>query len=127
MTRVNVKKFVKNVKQTLVEACHVSVLHRDISTGNVTIKDGRTYVIDWDYAKPLCPPNEPLEMVTYKCLNENDIFQEDITRRWGLDWDKVTLTETAKDPFTSTSMYMSVRVLLKVKRHGIFNYIESPF
>ncbi|KAJ2830520.1 hypothetical protein GGI24_001891 [Coemansia furcata] len=121
------KKFVENVMQTLVEARHVSVLHRDISTGNVTIKDGRAYVIDWGYAKLLCPPNEPLETVICKRLTDSDTFQEDIARRWGLDWDKVTSTETAKDPFTGTSMYMSVQMLLKVKRRSIFNDIESLF
>ncbi|KAJ2810794.1 hypothetical protein H4S07_002463 [Coemansia furcata] len=121
------KKFVENVMQTLVEARHVSVLHRDISTGNVTVKDGRAYVIDWGYAKLLCPPNEPLETVIYKRLTEKDAFQEDIARRWALDWNKVTSTETAKDPFTGTSMYMSVQMLLKVKRRSIFNDIESLF
>ncbi|KAJ2054554.1 hypothetical protein GGI17_006822, partial [Coemansia sp. S146] len=122
------KSCVLSVMQTLAEARHVSVLHRDISAGNIAIKNGRTYVIDWGYAKLLCPPNEPLDTVIFKRLDdESKAFQTDLAARWGLDWDKVTSTEIAKDPFTGTSLYMSVQMLLQVKRRSIFNDIESLF
>ncbi|KAJ2748999.1 hypothetical protein GGI19_005876, partial [Coemansia pectinata] len=98
------KNCVLSVMQTLAEARHVNVIHRDISAGNIAIKNGRTYVIDWGYAKLLCPPNEPLDTVIFKRLNaEHKTFQTDFAARWGLDWDKVTSTEIAKDPFTGTS------------------------
>ncbi|KAJ2748997.1 hypothetical protein GGI19_005874, partial [Coemansia pectinata] len=70
----------------------------------------------------------PLDTVTFKRLNaEHKTFQTDLAARWGLDWDKVTSTEIAKDPFTGTSLYMSVQMLLQVKRRSIFNDIESLF
>ncbi|KAJ2026858.1 hypothetical protein H4S03_008502, partial [Coemansia sp. S3946] len=122
------RKCVESVMETLAQARHVSVLHRDLSPGNIAIKGGRTYVIDWGYAKLLCPPSEPLDVVIFKHLDKNnDSFKTDLASRWGLDWDKVMSKETNKDPFTGTSMYMSTQMLLQVKRRSIFNDIESVF
>ncbi|KAJ2741585.1 hypothetical protein GGI20_005088 [Coemansia sp. BCRC 34301] len=118
---------VQSVMQTLAEARHVSVLHRDISTGNIAIKGGRAYVIDWGYAKLLCPPNEPLDTVTAKNLNGDSSFKKGFAERWGMDLDKVAATENTRDPFTGTSLYMSVQVLLQVPRRSIFNDFESLF
>ncbi|KAJ2442905.1 hypothetical protein GGI03_008109, partial [Coemansia sp. RSA 2337] len=122
------RKCVESVMETLAQARHVSVLHRDLSPGNIAIKGGRTYVIDWGYAKLLFPPNEPFDIVIFKHLDKNnDSFKTDLASRWGFDWDKVMTKETEKDPFTGTSMYMSTQMLLQVKRRSIFNDIESVF
>ncbi|KAJ2425851.1 hypothetical protein GGF41_002268, partial [Coemansia sp. RSA 2531] len=122
------QKCVESVIETLAQARHVCVLHRDLSPGNIIIKGGRTYVIDWGYAKLLCPPNEPLDVVIFKHLDKNnDSFKTDLASRWGLDWDEIMSKEIAKDPFTGTSMYMSTQMLLQVKRRSIFNDIESVF
>ncbi|KAJ2745378.1 hypothetical protein GGI20_002223 [Coemansia sp. BCRC 34301] len=115
------------VTQTLAEARHVSVLHRDISTRNIAIKGGRAYVIDWGYTKLLCPPSEPLDTVTAKNLNGDSSFKKGFAERWGMDWDRVAATENERDPFTGTSLYMSVKVLLQVPRRNIFNDFESLF
>ncbi|KAJ2494405.1 hypothetical protein IWW47_004640, partial [Coemansia sp. RSA 2052] len=83
-----VKCCVESVMQTLVEARHVSVLHRDISAGNIAIKNGRAYVIDWGYAKLLCPPNEPLDTTTAKRLKEGGSYKDGFAKRWEMDWDE---------------------------------------
>ncbi|KAJ2739789.1 hypothetical protein GGI20_006053, partial [Coemansia sp. BCRC 34301] len=44
-----------------------------------------------------------------------------------MDLGKVAATENAKDPFTGTSLHMSVQVLLQVPRRSIFNDFESLF
>ncbi|KAJ2898385.1 hypothetical protein IWW38_001410, partial [Coemansia aciculifera] len=122
-----VKRCVESVMQTLAEARHVSILHRDISAGNIAIKNGRAYVIDWGYAKLLYPPNERLTTVTTELLKEGNPGREEFIERWGLDWGEVMDTEKAKDPFTGTSWYMSIQVLFQVRDRGIFNDIESLF
>ncbi|KAJ2327122.1 hypothetical protein GGI00_004550 [Coemansia sp. RSA 2681] len=122
-----VKCCVESVMQTLVEARHVSVLHRDISAGNIAIKNGRAYVIDWGYAKLLCPPNEPLNTATATRLEEGGSYKDGFAKRWEMDWDEVIATETAKDPFTGTSLYMSIQVLLQAPQRSIFNDLESLF
>ncbi|KAJ2756237.1 hypothetical protein GGI19_001016 [Coemansia pectinata] len=120
------KRCVASVLQTLAEARHVSVLHRDVSVGNITIKDGRVYVIDWGYAKLLCAPNEPLSTVTATRLKDEQ-FVQDFSERWSIDLPTVIATEYGKDPFTGTSLYMSIQVLLGVRRRNVFNDIESLF
>ncbi|KAJ2045096.1 hypothetical protein H4S04_005845 [Coemansia sp. S16] len=77
------------VEYVLMEDCGttvVNVLHRDISPGNVTIKGGHTYLIDWGYAKLLCLSSESLDTVILKRPNgQNDYFQTDLAMRWRLD------------------------------------------
>ncbi|KAJ2063259.1 hypothetical protein GGI17_001870 [Coemansia sp. S146] len=114
-----VKRCVARVLQTLVEAHHVSVLHRDVSVGNITTKDGCVYVIDWGYAKLLCAPNEPLNTVTATRLKDEQFHINNLAQ--------VIATEYGKDPFTGTSLYMSIQVLLGVRRRNVFNDIESLF
>ncbi|KAJ2909473.1 hypothetical protein GGI21_001849 [Coemansia aciculifera] len=106
-----VKCHVATVTQTLTAALRTKILHRDISAGNITVKNGRAYVIDWGCAKFMAPPS--------------DVMAEEIRERWGFDSAGVVHTEGAKDPFTGTSKYMSIQVLLKVPRRCIFNDIES--
>ncbi|KAJ2064569.1 hypothetical protein GGI17_000896 [Coemansia sp. S146] len=93
------KRCVASVLQTLGEARHVSVLHRDVSVGNITIKDGRVYLIDWGYAKLLGPPNEPLDTVTATRLKAEQLVQ-DFSERWSIDLPTVIAIEIDKDPFT---------------------------
>ncbi|KAJ2745415.1 hypothetical protein GGI20_002169, partial [Coemansia sp. BCRC 34301] len=79
------------------------------------------------YAKFLFPPNEPLDTVTAKNLNDDSSFKKGFAERWGMDLDKVAATENARDLFTGTSLYMSVQVLLQVPRCSIFNDFESLY
>ncbi|KAJ1895113.1 Mitogen-activated protein kinase 3 [Coemansia sp. RSA 922] len=122
------KKCVKSITEMLAQARHVSVLHRDISPGNVAIKGEHTYLIDWAYAKLLYSPSEPLDRVILKRPNgQNDYFQTDFAMRWRLDWDEVMSKEIDNNLCTRTNMYMSMQMLLQVKRRSIFNDIISLF
>ncbi|KAJ2470100.1 hypothetical protein EV174_006160, partial [Coemansia sp. RSA 2320] len=65
--------FVKQVASTLVEAHAAGVLHRDISAGNIAIRGGQAFVIDWGCAKIVREPAESLK--------------KSITERWSVDWE----------------------------------------
>ncbi|KAJ2484890.1 hypothetical protein IWW37_006083, partial [Coemansia sp. RSA 2050] len=104
---------VQSVAQTLVAAFRSNVLHRDISAGNITVKGGRVYVIDWGCAK-----------LTEKPSDEQ---AADMLSRWGFDSSNVVQKESEKDSFTGTPLYMSIQMLFNVRRRGIVNDIESLF
>ncbi|KAJ2746705.1 hypothetical protein GGI20_001126 [Coemansia sp. BCRC 34301] len=104
--------YVEQVTRTLTEALEIGILHRDISAGNIAIKGGKAYVIDWGYAKFLRQPG-------------NDEFAADIATRWDFDWNTVLEIESAKDPFTGTPLYMSCRLLLGAKKRSIYDDFES--
>ncbi|KAJ2756896.1 hypothetical protein GGI19_000484 [Coemansia pectinata] len=104
---------VSTVTKTLAAALRAKVLHRDISPGNIAVKGNRIFVIDWGCAKFVDPPT-PEQAA-------------DITLRWGFDCSDVVNQGGEKDPFTGTPPYMSIQMLLKVARRGIFNDIESLF
>ncbi|KAJ2746892.1 hypothetical protein GGI20_000971 [Coemansia sp. BCRC 34301] len=104
--------YVEQVTQTLTEALEIGILHRDISAGNIAIKGSKAYVIDWGYAKFIRQPG-------------GDEFAADIATRWDFDWVKVLKTESAKDPFTGTPLYMSCRLLLEAKKRSIYDDFES--
>ncbi|KAJ2744573.1 hypothetical protein GGI20_002862 [Coemansia sp. BCRC 34301] len=70
---------------------------------------------------------EARHVMTAKNLNGDSSFKKGFAERWGMDLDRVAATENARDPFTSTSLYMSVQVLLQVPRRSIFNDFESLF
>ncbi|KAJ2743170.1 hypothetical protein GGI20_003953 [Coemansia sp. BCRC 34301] len=104
--------YVEQVARTLTEALENGILHRDISAGNIAIKDGKAYVIDWGFAKLLQRPGD----------NE---YATDIATRWSFNWDTVIKIESAKDPITGTLLYMSCRLLLEAKKRSIYDNFES--
>ncbi|KAJ2827449.1 hypothetical protein GGI24_002641, partial [Coemansia furcata] len=106
--------YVQQVTSTLAVALTAGVLHRDISAGNLAVKDGKAFVIDWGYAKLLGRPTD-------------EDFSTEIATRWSFDWDEVLAVEKAKDPFTGTPLYMSARLLLGSKMRGIYDDLESLF
>ncbi|KAJ2334139.1 hypothetical protein GGI00_001991 [Coemansia sp. RSA 2681] len=108
-----VKGCVMDVTQTLAQALGASILHRDISSGNLAIKAGKVRVIDWGCAKIMQRPP--------------DTLADELSRRWGIDWNTVIGTGSDSDPFTGTPLYMSIQMLLKTRRRNIFNDIESLF
>ncbi|KAJ2059811.1 hypothetical protein GGI17_004149 [Coemansia sp. S146] len=109
-----VKDSVCNVVKTLTEALAANVLHRDISPGNIAIKNRTAYVIDWGCAKLLCPPADLT-------------LRTEIAKHWSFDWDEVLETEQEKDSSTGTSLYMSTRLLLKTDTRGVYDDLESLF
>ncbi|KAJ2066305.1 hypothetical protein GGH13_005764 [Coemansia sp. S155-1] len=68
-----VKDSIGSVLETLTEALAADILHRDISPGNIAIKDGAAYVIDWGCAKFLLPPAD-LDLRT------------EIAEHWSFNW-----------------------------------------
>ncbi|KAJ2886672.1 hypothetical protein H4R27_000461 [Coemansia aciculifera] len=104
--------YVRQVVSTLTAALAANVLHRDVSGGNIAIKAGNAYVIDWGYAKVLKKPDD-------------EAFAQQLATYWAFDWDEVIPTEGLKDPFTGTPLYMSARLLLGAKMRGIYDDLES--
>ncbi|KAJ2075366.1 hypothetical protein GGH13_000662 [Coemansia sp. S155-1] len=107
-----VKDSISNVLETLTEALAANILHRDISPGNIAIKDETAYVIDWSCAKILHPPAD-LDL------------RAEVAKHWSFDWDEVLATENGKDSSTGTPFYMSTRLLLKAWTRSIFDDLES--
>ncbi|KAJ2658036.1 hypothetical protein IW148_004910 [Coemansia sp. RSA 1199] len=109
---VAIANVINRTVSCLVEAAKAGVLHRDISTGNITICNGQVRVIDWGYAK-LTQPDAP------------EI--KDIADEWGFDLGNVTKNENNHDGMTGTPLFMSIRVLLGRSTRGLIDDIESLF
>ncbi|KAJ2059791.1 hypothetical protein GGI17_004198 [Coemansia sp. S146] len=104
--------YICQVVSMLSGALSANVLHRDVSPGNIAIKGGNAYVIDWGYAKALKQPDD-------------EVFAKQLATYWAFNWSEVTNPERLKDPFTGTPMYMSARLLLGAKMRGIYDDLES--
>ncbi|KAJ2488890.1 hypothetical protein IWW37_004427 [Coemansia sp. RSA 2050] len=104
--------YVRQVTSTLTTALAAGVLHRDISAGNIAVKDGKAFVIDWGYAKLV------------KSFPDDD-FTKEVAKRWSFDWEVVNRMETTKDSFTGTPLYMSARLHLGSTKRGIYDDLES--
>ncbi|KAJ2811331.1 hypothetical protein FBU31_007802, partial [Coemansia sp. 'formosensis'] len=88
-----VKNSINNVVTTLTEALAANIFHCDISSGNIAIKNGTAYVIDWGCATLLHPPTD-LDL------------RKGIAKHWSFDWDEALATEKHKDSSTGTPLYM---------------------
>ncbi|KAJ2551438.1 hypothetical protein IWW35_002813 [Coemansia sp. RSA 1878] len=96
----------------LTEAAKAGVLHRDISAGNITIRNGQVRVIDWGCGK----------------LTQTDTPEiKDIANEWGFDLGDVTKNEIIHDKMTGTPLFMSIRVLFGHPTRGVIDDIESLF
>ncbi|KAJ1856386.1 hypothetical protein LPJ76_002548 [Coemansia sp. RSA 638] len=111
-TCVAIADVINRTVSCLVEAAKAGVLHRDISTGNITICNGQVRVIDWGYAK-LTQPDAP------------EI--KDIADEWGFNLGDVMKNEIIHDGMTGTPIFMSIRVLLGRPTRGLIDDIESLF
>ncbi|KAJ2812666.1 hypothetical protein H4S07_001244 [Coemansia furcata] len=107
-----VKRIISNVSTTLTEALAANILHRDISSGNIAIKDDTVYVIDWGCAKILRLPTDPN-------------LETEIVKHWSFNWDKALVAEKHNDSSTGTPMYMSARLLLRAMTRGVYDDLES--
>ncbi|KAJ2082399.1 hypothetical protein H4R24_001635 [Coemansia sp. RSA 988] len=103
-------EYTKQVATTLVRAHDSGILHRDISYGNITIKNKRAYLIDWGYAKFL------------PWANTGDLAQ-----RWGFGDTNITQNENEHDSITGTPLFMSVQILLGATERSIMHDLESLF
>ncbi|PIA12462.1 hypothetical protein COEREDRAFT_12822 [Coemansia reversa NRRL 1564] len=103
-------EYTKQVATTLVHAYDNGILHRDISYGNITIKNKRAYVIDWGYAK----------FLPWACTDV-------LAQRWGFAGANVAQKENEHDSLTGTPLFMSVQILLGATQRGIMHDLESLF
>ncbi|KAJ2845920.1 hypothetical protein IWW36_004588 [Coemansia brasiliensis] len=102
----------KQVSSCLAQAWNAGILHRDVSKGNVTIKDGQATLIDWGYAKLI--PNNSLDI-------------DALAEKWFFNKKDVMDNEDAHDPLTGTPLYMSIQVLAGSKFRTVVDDIESMF
>ncbi|KAI9467601.1 hypothetical protein BX667DRAFT_523165 [Coemansia mojavensis] len=100
----------KQVSICLVKAWDAGILHRDVSEGNVVIKNGQATLIDWGYAKLI--PNSSLDI-------------DALARKWFFDKDLVMENEELHDSLTGTPLYMSVKVLTGSNFRGVEDDVES--
>ncbi|KAJ1863320.1 hypothetical protein LPJ73_000548 [Coemansia sp. RSA 2703] len=103
---------IKNVCACLLQAAKVGVFHRDVSTGNITIREGKVFLIDWGFGK-----------VVSSTLDER--IKQEINSAWEIDLDKITHNEDARDNVTGTVLFMSIRVLMGLTSRSVFDDIES--
>ncbi|KAJ2299793.1 hypothetical protein IW139_001503 [Coemansia sp. RSA 353] len=96
----------------LAEAANAGVLHRDISAGNITIRDGQIRVIDWGCAK---------------LLNTNLPGIKEVASEWGFDLDEIKENDKACNGIIGTPAFMSIRVLLGHPTRCLIDDIESLF
>ncbi|KAJ2778934.1 hypothetical protein GGI15_004036 [Coemansia interrupta] len=99
----------------LLHAKHVGVLHRDISAGNITVCDGKIFVIDWGYAKLIA-------------TNTGDTSHMDaLAERWGFSKKTVQATENERDANIGTRVYMGIRIHSQCPQRDIMDDLESLF
>ncbi|KAJ1718390.1 hypothetical protein LPJ53_006545, partial [Coemansia erecta] len=108
-TAVNV---IQKVCACLLQAAKAGVYHRDVSAGNITIRDGKVFLIDWGFGK-----------VAPATLNGST--KELVNTAWNIDLDKITKYENARDGVTGTVLFMGIRVLMDLTNRSVFDDIES--
>ncbi|KAJ1896436.1 hypothetical protein LPJ66_003988 [Kickxella alabastrina] len=114
--------FVEQLTLCLAQANDTGVLHRDISAGNVCVKNNKVYVIDWGCAKAIgwgtaedatrdTGPTQPSHI--------------DVAKQWGFNATTVGQVEVAKDPFTGTPLFMGIPMLSSSPIREILDDMES--
>ncbi|KAJ2876756.1 hypothetical protein FB639_003866, partial [Coemansia asiatica] len=111
-----IPKVIKQVLCHLLQAYSAGVMHRDISSGNISIKGDDVFIIDWGCSKLLIGD-----------LRDKDNRYKRLAKKWGFELEGVVDKENARDPFTGTHEYISIRVLSGSAERNIFDDIESLF
>ncbi|KAJ1718643.1 hypothetical protein LPJ53_006401, partial [Coemansia erecta] len=104
-----VKSLVEQVSECLVLAHSNGILHRDISPGNIAVRDGVARVIDWGYAK---------------IFDFSGDDAQEVANKWLLD---TSAAMREDDTLTGTVLYMSVGVLSQARGRRLLDDIESLF
>ncbi|KAJ1888777.1 hypothetical protein LPJ66_008398 [Kickxella alabastrina] len=114
--------FVKQLTLCLAQTYDTGVLHRDISAGNVCVKNDKVYVIDWGCAKVIGwgAAEDAAKDATPTQLNHIDVAEQ-----WGFNARTVGQVEVAKDPFTGTPLFMGIPMLSSSPIRGILDDMES--
>ncbi|KAJ1897882.1 hypothetical protein LPJ66_003099 [Kickxella alabastrina] len=116
--------FAKQLTLCLAQAYDSGVLHRDISAGNVCVKNDKVYVIDWGCAKVIGWGTAEDAARDATPTQPNQI---DVAKQWGFNATTVGQVEVDKDPFTGTPLFMGIPMLSSSPIRGILDDLESVF
>ncbi|KAJ1944142.1 hypothetical protein GGF37_002332 [Kickxella alabastrina] len=116
--------FVKQLTLCLAQANDTGVLHRDISAGNVCVKNDKVYVIDWGCAKVI---GWGTAEDAARDTDPTQLKHIDVAEQWGFNATTVGQVEVAKDPFTGTPLFMGIPMLSSSPIRGILDDLESVF
>ncbi|KAJ1856925.1 hypothetical protein LPJ76_002119 [Coemansia sp. RSA 638] len=106
-------KSIKHVSECLAKAYAAGVLHRDISAGNIAIKDGQARLIDWGYSR---------------ARSDIDIPNlDEIERLFAFDNKTASKEERRHDSLTGTNLFMSVQMLMGSTERTLMHDLESLF
>ncbi|KAJ2355758.1 hypothetical protein GGF43_002496 [Coemansia sp. RSA 2618] len=103
-------EFISQVAETLVFAFAAGILHRDLSLGNIIVKDGKAYLIDWGCSKLLPTANTA-----------------DVVQKWKLDREQVIANKDKHDRLIGTPLFMAIQVLLGGTNRSLIHDMESLF
>ncbi|KAJ1680317.1 hypothetical protein EV182_000227 [Spiromyces aspiralis] len=114
------ERVAKVVTRCLWDASQAGVYHRDISIGNIYVDAGGTVrVIDWG-----CARVEPETLEAYRKWLMGELPGNPSLSSLPAA-DKVADEEKRHDPFTGTSYFLSIRVLLRREYRCVVDDIES--
>ncbi|KAJ1900074.1 hypothetical protein LPJ66_001706 [Kickxella alabastrina] len=119
-----VPAFVNQLTLCLAQARAAGILHRDISAGNICIKNGQACIIDWGCAK-FVDEGQALDKVEGE--NEGPTIIAKVAKTWEFDAANVAQNETDRDPLTGTPLFMSIPMLCQSPARGILEDLESVF
>ncbi|KAJ1861755.1 hypothetical protein LPJ73_000946 [Coemansia sp. RSA 2703] len=103
---------IRKVCACLLQAAKAGVFHRDVSAGNITIRDDKVFLIDWGFGKVV---STTLSAHTKERVNSD----------WNISLDMITRNEDARDGVTGTVLFMGIRVLMGLTSRSVFDDIES--
>ncbi|KAJ2655328.1 hypothetical protein IWW48_005587 [Coemansia sp. RSA 1200] len=104
---------IRQTSACIPKAYSAGVLHRDISIGNIVIKNGKTKVIDWGFAKLL----DNVEIVGIS----------DVEEAWHFSRVEISFKQAMSSFILGTSLFMSIQSLLGTMSRGLMGEIESVF
>ncbi|KAJ1725739.1 hypothetical protein LPJ61_005618 [Coemansia biformis] len=107
----------QKVLDCLVQVQQAGVLHRNISTGNIAVHNGKLAVINWGYAK--------LVKDDGRGNSHMGISVDDLAHKWRFDKEKVLKNKDEHDPITGMPLYMSIPILVGARQHSIADDAES--
>ncbi|KAJ1887642.1 hypothetical protein LPJ66_009009, partial [Kickxella alabastrina] len=137
-----VSRFVEQLTLCLAQANDTGVLHRDISAGNVCVKNNKVYVIDWGCAKVIGwgttkdaardAAEDTAEDAAEDAVEDptedtgpTQLKHIDVAEQWGFNATTVGQVEVTKDPFTGTPLFMGIPMLSSSPIRGILDDLES--
>ncbi|KAJ2498050.1 hypothetical protein GGH96_004641 [Coemansia sp. RSA 1972] len=106
-------KAIMHVSECLAKAYAAGVLHRDISAGNIAIKDGQARLIDWGYSRA----RSDIDIPNLKEIERLFVFNNKTASK----------EERQHDSLTGTNLFMSVQMLMGSTERSLMHDLESLF